>query len=216
MCTMSRCLQTPPLEQRPTLRPWDERNVFFCFFLLLHPPQRTPGFLVEAIVPATFVVHHAKLFFSCSITARHGETYARLDSNTLAAPRAIIPRTTSSGYTRQGAIHSLTSSSLAPLPYGRVHIWACDAVRARARARPVSSFSFSLARSLALNVRTCARVMSDVIPKIRLESTAKSPGQILLVVPTTRSSAVTLPFRLSLPTLASFLSPTRSFSLSFL
>lgn len=32
---------------------------FFFFFLQLRPPQRTPRFLAEATVPATFVVHHA-------------------------------------------------------------------------------------------------------------------------------------------------------------
>lgn len=77
-------------------------------------------------------------------------TYARLDSSTLtAAPRAIIPRmTTSSGYTRQGAIHSLTSSSVATLRFRMaVHIWACDVVRARALAL---SLAFSLSFSIFL------------------------------------------------------------------
>lgn len=116
------------------------------FFLLLRPVQRTK-FLGEVTVPVTFVVHHASSS-SRSFVVHHGEIYARLDSNTLVTPRAIIPRTTSSGYTRQAAIHSLTSSSLATLRFRMaVHIWACDVSRARARARlPV--------RSLAVNVRT--------------------------------------------------------------
>lgn len=89
-----------------------------------------------------------------------------------------------------------------------VHIWACDAVRARARSRP-------LARAECACVRECVRVrvVSDGYTEgtdwSHRDVTAKSPGQIFQVVLMTRSSAVTLPLpslSLSLPTLASGLS----------
>lgn len=64
--TMCPCFQVP--RGLLSLTSSDEGDVlrcarsslrFFFFFLQLRPPQRTPRFLAEATVPATFVVHHA-------------------------------------------------------------------------------------------------------------------------------------------------------------
>lgn len=64
--TMCPCFQAP--RGLLSLTSSDEGDVlrcarsslrFFFFFLQLRPPQRTPRFLAEATVPATFVVHHA-------------------------------------------------------------------------------------------------------------------------------------------------------------
>lgn len=111
-------------------------------------------------------MHHARSSSPSSIDARHEKSYVCPDD--VATPRAIIPRTTSSAHTRQGAIHSLTFSPLSLAPSASVwFIWACDAVRARAGRVCVSVDSCCLlSRSVCLREAGCVHRAS----KARLES----------------------------------------------